>query len=564
MRTGLITVFVCLFAVALAAPALASDGLDMLPPEAEGVLTITNLEAIYSRLGIEELREERPDDFHMLSEEMLEGVGIDLLDPAAMRAAGFEMDRPMHVGILADPPAVVVLVPGRDRALEWIQAKMEGLGVHFTRQKRYRGVTVDGGEADEVACFQRRGYIGVVVTDHEEGGGSAVETAGALIEGDGERSIVAVEMYRNTMERLPARADATFYMGPNLRTKLSSWGSSKRDLSEYGLSDEDMESWQRQLGIDEIASGMALRLAPDGMTVHAYSWLRKDSPARRWMVVGGDPVTFLRRTPSDPWLAAVTRLDAGALWDALAPFLDRVGEEDDETVRDAFEEVRAETGIDVEADVIRQLRGNLGLLVSRAAFVGTDVVLLAQVRNPERFGGTVDRVTALIREDIEKKASENPDSVRSQTTIREDTISGVKVHCVTVSPSAEIYYGIVEDHFVLASLRQRFGDIVGGQGSFVETLGSATVRDALAVPTGSAFYIDFRSLSRDAQAVLPMLGPKGVTVSQVLAELSELAVTSRIGDDGVTQVSTLSSTRPGIWKYMIGLLVSEAVRVQTD
>ena len=79
-------------------------------------------------------------------------------------------------------------------------------------------------------------------------------------------------------------------------------------------------------------------------------------------------------------------------------------------MQDAFAEIKAETEIDVEADIIGQLRGNMGLLVNRAAVMGTDLMLLAQVRDPERFQLTVDQLTYIGQTAIEAKAKENPDS----------------------------------------------------------------------------------------------------------------------------------------------------------
>lgn len=542
------------------APA-AADGLGLLPENAQGVLTIANLETLYSKLGIDALREERPDDVRLLSEELVETVGVDLLDPAAMKAEGFRVDRPFHIGVLDDPPAVVVLIPGEDRALDWVRARMELLGVRFAREEKVKGATVDVGESDEVACFEHKGYVCVVVTDKAQKGGSALATATAIV--DGGRSVAALEPYRDTMGRLPGDADATIYMGPGFRSLMSSWNSSRQDLSEYGLTEDDMQSWERELGLAGLASAVSVRIAPDRFTVDGFSLLPGDSPAREWMVVDTDPVSFLKRTPSDPWLATISRVNAGAVWDALAPLIDRKGDEG-ETFREGLDKVKTETGLDLENDIIRQLDGNLGMLVSRVAFVGTDIVLLAQVRDPARFADTLDRVSALIEEDIEKKRRENPDAGGSQAQLREDVIGGIPVHCLAVNPSAEFCYGMIDDHLVVASMPSRIGEISAGGSSFVETIGNADVRDALLDPRAGAFYIDFRSLSRDAQAILPMLGPRGVAVSQLLAELAELTMTSRIDDDGIVQKTTLSSTRPGVWKYLFGLLMDEAIKAQAD
>jgi hypothetical protein len=563
MRTRSLTIAVIVaVVVAFAACAWASDGTDLLSGDTEGLLTIKNLGQLYRTLGIDELRNERPDDFRFLSEELIEDVGIDLLDPDALEAEGFDLGRPLHVGVMVEPPAVLVLVPGKGQALKWLRAKMEEQGVVFTRQARFGGVEVDGGEADEVACFQRRDYVGIVITDHDEGGGSAVETVGKLIEHNDGPSFIESESYQRTMKRLPAEADVTMYMGPELRRNMSHWGKSDEELAEYGLTNDDMRSWERDLGLEKSASAMAMTVAPDRVRIDGYSWLGKDSRARDWLVVDNNPVAFLRRTPSQPWLVGMFRLDFGALWDAMQPILERARKgDDDKSVKDTFAEVKEETGIDVEADLIQQLCGNMGILVSRAALMGSDLVLMAQVKDPDRFQKTVATATSLAREDIEKKAAENQN--QPQTQIEEETVGGATVYHVSMPPMAELMYGMIDDHFVAATLPLRFRDIAGSsRDSFIDSIGNDDVKAALTDPSGSAFYIDFRALSRDAEGILPMMGPKGAGISRVFAELSELVATSRFDGEGIIQASTLSSTRPGIWKFLIGLLIDRVEPVE--
>jgi hypothetical protein len=249
------------------------------------------------------------------------------------------------------------------------------------------------------------------------------------------------------------------------------------------------------------------------------------------------------------------RLDFGALWTALQPILESTRKgDDDKSVKDAFAEVKQETGIDVEADLIRQLCGNMGILVSRAALMGSDLVLMVQVKDPARFQNTVAAFTKLAREDIEKKSAEKQGQPRAQ--IDEETVGGGTVYHVSMPPMAELMYGMIDDHFVAATLPLRFRAIAdNGNDSFVDSIDNKDVRAALTDPTGSAFYIDFRALSRDAEGILPMMGPRGTTISQVLAELSELVATSRFDGEGIVQASTFSSTRPGIWKYLLGLVI---------
>lgn len=556
-RIVLVAVLAALMLPTAAARA-AQDGLDLLPADIQGVLTIDNLSRIYATLGVAQLRSERPEDFRFLTEELIEDVGIDLLDPAAMEAEGFDLERPMHVGIMTDPSAVIVLIPGKGHALEWARAKMEEQGVKFERHDRFAGVKVDGGADDEVACFERKGYMGIVVTDHDEGG-SAMAVAGKLLKGAGRKTVESSGLYQKAMSKLPAESDARFYVGPELQSHMSTWGKSDKTLAEHGMSRDQMQSWYRKLGFDEMVAGVAMRLEPDGFVMDGYSWFGKNGAARDWLVVDNDPVAFLHRTPATPWLLSLMRVNAGAMWRALSPMFKDVHVEGKQPpVEDGLADFKDKTGIDLEADLIDQIDGNIGLLVDRAAIVGTDVLFLLQVRDPARFQGVVDKATALAREDLDKKAAKGGNAAQMQ--IVEDDIAGAKVYRVSM-PMAELCYGIVGDHFVAASSVEHFRAVAeAGDTGFLDDLPNAQARAAAADPAGSVFYVDFRALSRDAQAILPMMGPKGTTISQVLAELSEMVTTSRVDDTGIVQATALTSTRPGIWKYLFGLLVSTTLQ----
>jgi len=550
MRTLLVLFVTLVVSFAGYMPAQAAGGLDMVPPDAAGVVTIESLSRLYKTLGLDELRAERPEAFKSLTEEMIEDVGIDLLDPASMRDQGFDVDRPLHVAILTDPSVVVVLIPGEPRGLAWVRAKIEEQGVNFTQEVKHKGTVIEGGEADELACFARDNYISIVVTDKDNSGEPATSTAKRLIDRSWGKPITQTDNYRKVMDRLPADADVKVYMGPGLQRRMSGWGKSKEQLAERGMSAEDMDRSYELMGLDKAMEGISLRLAPDRLSLDSYTWVGKDSPILGWFKVGQDPVPFLGRAPATPWMILLGRLNAGAMWRTLRPIMQQVQGDSADTVEEAFARAKQEIGVDIETDVIDQIDGNVGFVVDRVSLMGQEAMVLAQIKDPARFRSTVATVTQRARDEMAANSQANPN--RPATEIVDDTAGDVPFYRI-VAPMTEVCYGVVGDHFVVTTSSQRFREIVDGAKGLVDELKNEDVKSALASDAVGVFYVDFRGLANDARGLLPMFGPAGEEYAQWLDELSELVSISRIDGEGGYQKVTLTSTAPGIWKRLVAL-----------
>lgn len=550
MRRLLVLFVTLVVSSVVSVPAHADDGLDMVPPDAAGVVTIESLSRLYKTLGLGELRAERPEAFRTLTEQMIEDVGIDLLDPASMHDQGFDVDRPLHVAILTDPSVVVVLIPGEPRGLSWVRAKIEEQGAHFTQELKHKGTVIEGGEADELACFARDNYISIVVTDKENSGEPATATAKRLIDRSWGKPITQTDTYRKVMDRLPAEADVKVYMGPGLQRRMSNWGKSKKQLAERGVSSEDMDRSYELMGLDKAMEGMSLRLGPDRLSLDSYTWVGKDSPILGWFKVGHDPVPFLRRTPAAPWMILLGRLNAGAVWRTLRPIMQQVQGDSSETVEDALARAKQEIGVDLETEVIDQIDGNVGFIVDRVSVMGQEAMVLAQVKDPDRFRATVATVTQRARDEMAANSQANPN--RPATEIVEDSAGDVSFYRI-VAPMTEVCYGVVGDHFVVTTSSKHFREIVDGATGFVDELKNKDVKSALTSDASGVFYVDFRGFANDARGLLPMFGPAGEEYAQWLDELSELVSISRVDGEGGYQTATLTSTTPGIWKRLIAL-----------
>jgi hypothetical protein len=121
-------------------------------------------------------------------------------------------------------------------------------------------------------------------------------------------------------------------------------------------------------------------------------------------------------------------------------------------------------------------------------------------------------------------------------------------------PVGDVCVGVVRDHLVATASRERFTAIAEGGPGFAETIASPDVRKALGERASSVFYVDFAKLSKDAEGLIPMLGPAGTTIQQVLNELSEWSITTRSDSEGTWQDFKLTSRSPGIWKRVLELV----------
>jgi hypothetical protein len=549
MRTRIVLIVIAIIAVVSAAPpAGGKGGVDMLPPDAAGVITIHSLARLYTTFEVEALRSEYPEQFALLADEMIEDVGVDLLNPRALAAEGFDLERSLHVGFLTDPSAVVVLIPGEPRALSWVRAKLEDQGVQFAHEEEHAGTAVESDDADEVACFARDGYIAVVVTDRTDDGAPALATAGRLIDGYRSSPLTKSQRYRKVMSKLPPGSDVEFYMDGKLQRKMSTWGRSEEQLAERGVTADDMNRSMEVLGLEKSAGGMALRLESDRVTANSYNWVGKGAPILAWFRIDRDPVPFLRRAPASPWLIALGRVNGAALWKA-AHELFAIGRGSNDS-GEIFAEVNRNLGIDIERDVVNQINGNLGMLIERVSLMGQEAMVLAQVGDAARFRATVATMTQHARDGMAARAAADPS--RPANDIVEETAAGVAFYRI-VAPMSEVCYGVVDDHFVVTTTVQRFRDIVNGAPGLSTSMKNPVVASALSAPGAGVFYADFRGLYRDAQGFLPMMGPAGESYARVLEELSELVATSEVDEEGASQSLTLTSTSPGVWKRLLAV-----------
>jgi len=551
MKNKMICVLALLIAGAVSAPPVAcgQDGLQLLPADTQGILTIKSIEKLYKTFGIEELRSEYPAEFLELKEEMIEELGVDLLDLEALRRFGLDPGKPIYLGFVVQPAlATAVLIPSTGDAPAFIQALLEQEDVNFTKRGNAHGVEIYGDEEDEVAYFAKDSYVVVVLTDEDDGGLPAMESAKNLLAATQKGTLANSKKYKKALEKIPGEADLTFYMGPEFYDKMLDM-EEYEELEEEGVSPEELRELYDKWGLSGASTVVKARLESTQLVTESFTWMDKDSEVLEWYQPSNDPTDFLGRVPSDPMLAMVGRINFAKVWASLEVFDDVIESDSIPDFEDTLDEASDNLGVDIVEDLIKQFDGNVVFLISQIQMMNNDAVILLQLSRPEEFRTTLSALVEEIDASIEVNPSE--ESGQANPELLREEYNGVSYFTFLVPPMVQVSFGVVEDHLVVASSRQRFNSIVKGGRSFVDEIGNEEVKQVLANRTGNAFYMDFQKIAANLQAWAPMLGEESFEIIEVLNEMKELVGVSRLEDDGFWQRLTVTGARPEMWKRLL-------------
>jgi len=523
-----------LIAMATAAPAGAADVLDLLPAEVQGAVVVKSLDRLFAVFEIEAVRADNPSAFSQFSADLLAETGYDPATLDGWRDAGFDVARPFAIGVAeGEATYTVLLLPGGDAALQTVRRIMAGEGekVHATKHGGVEIWTVE----DVAAVLAHKEYVAIVAT--EENG--AVAAAAHYLDQLGKRRLTADDRFKRVAKGLDADADLRGYLGPDLYRAIFGHGETER-VAALGLTEEETEALYRKWGVDDASGVMSANFAPDGIRGQGTGWIRPGSPVFEWYKLDNDPVAFLRRTPADPWLISLSRINFARAWRALRDAIPEPPADSlslDERLAKASETLH----IDVERELIEQIDGNFLVLVNRAAPMDADAALVVQVNDPQRFRETLARVIA-------ESGSGGEEDVSS---VVEDDVDGIPYYRSLVPAVGELCMGVIDDHFVMTLSRERFISIAQGGDGFATTLPVKSIQSAAADPTAGAFYVDFKSLFADLQGILPMFGHGDDEALLLLRELSHFAAVSRIGNGKTSSEFELVATRAGFWRRLL-------------
>lgn len=564
-----LTMVLALAVSLLATPvAFAEGGLELLPATAQGVLKIASIEKLYKTFGIEELRAEYPAQFQEMRVDMIDDVGVDLLDLKSLREFGLDPAKPIYMGFVVDPEfAMAAILPATGDAASFAKAIREQDEAEFTEKVTAHGVEIYGDEDDGAALFAKDGFAVLVFTDEDESGVSALEAAQRLLASLGKGTMAQSKEYKKALEKIPGDGDFTFYMGPKFYDVMMEL-QDEDEMEEQGVSAGEVSDLYEQWGLSGVTAVVEAMLEPDRLVAESYSWLKKDSEILNWYQVTNDPTKFLEGVPSDPMLALVGRVNFQNIWESLES-MDEVIESDsipdfDDMLGDASEDI----GIDIEKALISQLNGNLALIVSQVQMMNNDAVLLAQVTRPEEFQSTLVEAVEALDESIELNPSE--DSGQPNPELERTEFQGVPYYVFKVPPMLELCFGVIKDHLVVTTSRVRFHSIVTGGPGFADSIGDAEISKALADKSGNVFYLDFQKLAANLQAWAPMLGEETFELVALLQEMKDLVAVSRIDKDGgVWQKMTFTGAKPDVWKRLLAEGIEEIpedadIEIDTD
>jgi hypothetical protein len=554
----------CAASLCLVPTAHAQKGLELLPAETQGLLTVKSLEQLYAVLGIEALRSEYPDEFLEIKAEMIDEIGVDLFDLSALREWGLDPGKPIHVGFVVEPSfATAILLPAGRDAVDFLRAAMEEEGTDFPLKIERHGVEIYGDDEEELAYYLKDDYLVLVVTDEEEGGGPATEAAEQLLSDSRKRTLAKSKQYKNAMKKVQGDADFTFYMGPKFYDKLVELSQSD-EMEEQGISAEETKELYDEWGLSGTTVVAGAKLESNGLFAESYTWLAKDSDAVDWYRVNTDPTAFLNRVPSKPMIATVSRLNFAELWESLQEFDDIVESDSIPDFDDAIDDAGEDIGVDLEEDVIEQLDGNFALIINRIQMMDIDAVILLQLTRPGEFAETMTDFVEAIDEAITVNPSE--DSGTPDPELLREEIDGVPYYVYVVPPMVEICFGVVDDHLVAASSRLRFQSVVKGKRSFIDEIGSDDVRKTLEDPTGSLFYVDFQKIANELEGWGPMLGEdSGAELISLVREMDQLVASTRMEKDGeFRQKFTFTGSKPEMWKRLLASFLEEVGKEDDD
>jgi hypothetical protein len=544
-------------AVLWPAPAAhAQEGLQLLPADTPAILTLRSIEKLYRTFGVEEVRKEHPDQFLAMKEKMVDEIGVDLFDLAGLRAFGLDPEKPIYLGLIAEPSlAMALLLPTTGDAKSFIESLREMQGAEFTQSAQEKGVEIYGNEDETAAVYAKGSYVAAVLVDEDESDLPAIEAARHVIAAAQKGTMKDSKPYEKALKKIPGEADLAMYLGPGLYGRLLDLKDS--GMEDEGVSAEEVKALYDKWGISDTWTIAKTTLESKRLVTESFTWINKDSEILGWYRVSTDPVAFLNRVPSDPMLAVVGRVNFAKVWESIRQFDDVMESDSIPDLEEKLDEASGDIGVDIVDDLIDQFNGNLVLLINQIQMMNTDAVILMQLSRPEEFQATMTSLVEEIDASIEVNPSEQ--SGKPNPELERDEYQGVPYYTFRVPPMVEVSFGVVEDHLVVASPQMRFQSIVQGDGSFIESIGNKEIRQTLDKKTGNAFYMDFQKIAANLQAWAPMLGDKDVYEwIDVLNGMKDLVSVSRLEDDGVRQKITFTGARPDMWKRLLAAWVEKA------
>lgn len=514
-----------------------ASGEALIPRDALATITFTNLEGSLDTFGIDSLRTRHPEAVERFGRSWRRQIGFDPTDPDAARRVGVDPARPMTVAFLDAPAgATLALIPGDpDSLLAGIRAMIERQGGTLRDAGEHAGVTLHDGDRTGTTCLpladQLAVVTGVALADER------LSLCRRLLDGE-VGSLSASDAYMALTSRLPGDADARVYARASTEPLPLTDPTSGAGLTAL----ERARALLFGTGGD-ASSAMSLDLRDDGLRLDSVGYLERSPWASLrpeemrgqggiTRYLGGSPIGLLQvAVRGDSLVVALQRM-----LDAMAAAADTSGTTTRSRTR--LESSRA-------GDVLAHAEGRVGAVVYGFGFTGIDVVLYAEVDDP-------DAVRPLLA-DLAARVAANPPTLPMLGKVQppvSDSIEGVSFHRLPVPPFAEVCWGVVHDAVLVTVTRERMGAAIRGAESFVPSLPENELKSAVHDGAALVSYVDVGALG-GIVSMLPVRTPETRQAAEMLQHFDHASAIGTIDGDYMTGSLTLKGDSPALWPTLL-------------
>jgi hypothetical protein len=359
-----------------------------------------------------------------------------------------------------------------------------------------------------------------------------------IIDEAGRGSLSRADAFEAVRKRLPADADVLCYLAP------ADPASGDAPAPPFFV-DIDLLLALAHADGPHRGAGLAARAERDRLAISSFT--RFEDPAAALAV--RPPAerardAFLDRLPGEPFLALQMNMDPASLrgkLDALHP-------------QDAADTTAADgaggTGA-LGAQLVDAMTGRMGLLANRLAIMGSDVVLYAEGRRDGAITPLLDTLVAGLR-----RSPMALPIFGSTAGIEEDTEAGVAFYRLPLLPFAEVCAGVVSDHLVVTTTRDRMVRIIAGGPSFLAAIPDETVRAAIADGHAMSAYVDVAGFV-SAIGMLPL--PQAEPYRNAMDAVKMFDRVTAVGDvdaEGYATEVAVIALEPDVWPRLLGALIA--------
>ncbi|MBU1700373.1 MAG: DUF3352 domain-containing protein [Candidatus Eisenbacteria bacterium] len=519
----------------------ASAAAELIPADAAMVFSIEHPESLYQRLHLGELL------------PLMSGGDSKwnaFMDLDSLRTMGLDPLLPVTIAVFGEDPATfAVFLEGDGRDLgKNLRDVLERESQTVKSLATQENTEILGDEEGKYSYFTSERFL-VVSGSSDPDTVRALTVAQKILNVSPDQSLGRSADYRDAIAKLSAGRDLSFYGRIDMESQIV---RAKKELASQEDVDPGLAALVEKvvrMAEDVRGSAGAVSFIPNGLTAEGYAGIKSGSELLSFLEPASGSGSFHRRIPGKPRFLYDFNFNAQALWTWVrANVIDEI-EDISEGFDKAEKELRQELGIELEQDLIRQIKGDMMLLIDQVAFIGSDAVLYFQIDRPDVFQQTLDKVVEYAKT---RTGGQQP-------TFEKDEVGGVSFYIIAMPPFAEVCCGIVENYLVISSTRARFGQIVDGDSGFADALEYQALTDAMGHNPTSLFYLDLELISQVLNAFGGFIQQDQAGVPQmaesVLQELKlkHFLATGFAEDDGIRTTIRIESDRSDFWAGLADL-----------